>query len=229
MKIDAVFGSPLPNVTISADRYLIRPFEANDLALIEEASRDELIPMLTTVPADFTPEEGREFIDRQNGRLSSGEGWSFAIVDQSAGRAVGQVGLWIAHLAKGRAEIGYWVVESARGDGAAAVAVDSLSTWAFENLDVDRLSLFIEPWNTASLKIAERAGFEREAILRGWERIGGSGEGHVGLCPAAPGRPDMTELVFASGRRRRSRSRSRGDTSSSHCPRSITEVCRRLS
>ena len=151
----------------------MRPFRADDLALIEEASSDEFIPVLTTVPSDFTPEEGQAFIDRQNSRLSSGEGWSLAIVDRSSDRAVGQIGLWISHLAKGRAEIGYWVVESARGNGAAAAAVDSLSEWAFDSLDVDRLTLFIEPWNTASLKTAERAGFEREAILKDWERVGG--------------------------------------------------------
>jgi len=47
-----------------------------------------------------------------------------------------------------------------------------LSAWAFEHLDVDRLSLFIEPCNTASITTAERAGYDFEGLLRSWERVG---------------------------------------------------------
>ena len=48
-----------------------------------------------------------------------------------------------------------------------------MTTWAVEHLDVDRLSLFIEPWNIASIKTAKRAGYEFEGLLRNWERVGG--------------------------------------------------------
>jgi RimJ/RimL family protein N-acetyltransferase len=172
--IDAVFGSPLPPIEITTDQYVLRPFTADDLHVVEEASHDELIPVLTTVPGEWTHDEGRAFIDRQNSRLASGEGWSLAIADRQRGRAVGQIGLWISHLHKGRAEIGYWVAESGRRRGAASEAVVALCAWAFEHLDVDRLSLYIEPWNTASINTAERAGFQREVILRRWERVGGT-------------------------------------------------------
>lgn len=173
MALDVVFGSPLPDVLITGDRYLLRPFRHDDLHVVEAASRDDFIAMLTTVPSSYTPQEGLAFIDRQNQRLSSGEGWSLAVVERSTDRAVGQIGLWIPQLRKGRAEIGYWIAEPGRGNGAASEAVKLLSDWAFEHLDLDRLSLFIEPWNTASLKTAERAGYEREAMLTSWERVGG--------------------------------------------------------
>lgn len=173
MTIDAVFGSPLPLIEIACDAYHLRPFLSDDLHLIEEASHDEFIPLITTVPADWTPQAGHAFIARQNSRLSQGEGWSLAIAEREVDRAVGQIGLWISHLHKGRVEIGYWIVASGRGQGAASHAVRALSDWAFEHLDADRLSLFIEPWNTASIKTADRAGYEREGLLRSWERVGG--------------------------------------------------------
>jgi len=171
--IDVEFGSPLPPIEIVGRQYRLRPFGPQDLHLVEEASRDDFIPLITTVPSEWTQEEERAFIDRQNSRLSAGEGWSLAIVDRQRDRAVGQIGLWIYHLRKGRAEIGYWIAESGRRQGAASQAVEALSDWAFEHLDLDRLSLFIEPWNTASTKTAERAGYEREGLLRNWQRVGG--------------------------------------------------------
>ncbi len=173
MTIDVEYGSPLPPVEIVADRCRLRPFSSDDLGLVEEASRDDFIPLITTVPSAWTPRRGQAFIDRQNSRLANGEGWSLAIVEQPSGRAVGQIGLWISHLHKGRAEIGYWVAASGRGCGTACSAVRALSDWAFEHLDIDRLSLFIEPWNIASITTAERAGYEFEGLLRSWERVGG--------------------------------------------------------
>lgn len=170
--IDVEYGSPLPPIDLVGDRYRLRPFRTEDLHLVEEASRDDFIPLITTVPSEWSPQQGNAFIERQNSRLSAGEGWSLAIVDREPDRSIGQVGLWISHLHKGRAEIGYWVAASGRGQGAASHAVEALSDWAFEHLDVDRLSLFIEPWNTASIKTAERAGYEREGLLRSWERVG---------------------------------------------------------
>ena len=35
------------------------------------------------------------------------------------------------------------------------------------------MQLYIEPWNTASLRTAERAGYEREGLLRSSMGIGG--------------------------------------------------------
>lgn len=142
--------------------------------MVEEAARDQSIPLITTVPTTWTPDAGRAFIDRQNSRLSDGEGWSLAILERASQRAIGQIGLWISHLHNGRADLGYWIVPSSRGRGAASEALQALSDWAFDHLDVDRLSLYIQPTNTASIKTAVHAGFEYEALLRSWERIGGT-------------------------------------------------------
>lgn len=76
-----------------------------DLALIKEASADPFIPLLTTVPAIFTPDTGAAFIERQLGRRVDGQGWSLAIHDVAADRAVGQIGLWVGSLTRGRAAV----------------------------------------------------------------------------------------------------------------------------
>ena len=54
--------------------------------------------------------------------------------------------------------------------------------FGFAQLAIPRLHLFVEPWNVASARTAEAAGFTREATLRGWERI--DGEQHDADCYA---------------------------------------------
>ncbi|WP_432116008.1 GNAT family N-acetyltransferase [Streptomyces sp. S1] len=147
----------------------LRPWRLSDLDLVREASDDPYIPLVTTVPSPYSEAEGRAFVERQWGRAASGTGYPFVLVDPG-GRPVGAVGLW-PDGEQGTA-LGYWVVASARGRGAAATGLAAVADWALSELGLPRLVLHVEPWNTASVRVAERAGFRREGMLEGWLRIG---------------------------------------------------------
>jgi ribosomal-protein-alanine N-acetyltransferase len=69
------------------------------------------------------------------------------------------------------------VAASARGRGAAGHAVAAIARWAFTGLRIPRLELYVEPWNQASIRTAERAGFRREGLLRSWQEVGGQRRG----------------------------------------------------
>jgi RimJ/RimL family protein N-acetyltransferase len=72
-----------------------------------------------------------------------------------------------------RAEIGYWVARETRGRGVASRAVVLLGGWLFEALGLARLQTHTETDNVASQRVAERAGFTREGVLRSYELIEG--------------------------------------------------------
>ena len=80
--------------------------------------------------------------------------------------------LMLRNIDEGRASIGYFVVKSARGRGAATHALRALAAWGLGTLGIPRLELYIEPWNAASIVTAERCGFRREGLLRAWQRVG---------------------------------------------------------
>ncbi|MDX2591330.1 GNAT family protein [Streptomyces sp. WI03-4A] len=162
---------PLDVPELAAGGFMLRPWRLSDLPLVREASEDDHIPLITTVPSPYSEEAGVAFIERQWNRATTRAGYTFAIV-ASNDRPVGQVGLWLRDLAEGRASLGYWVVKSARGQGAAAAAVDAVAGWALRDLRIPRLELWVEPWNTASIRTAERAGFQREGLLRSWQQVG---------------------------------------------------------
>ena len=159
--------------TLAAGPFRLRPFALGDIDVVREAASDPRIPLITTVPAAFTEEAGRRFIERQWERAEQGTGYSFAIADADTDRPVGQAGLWLTDVSAGRASVGYWVVSSARGRRAAACGVRALTRWAHQDLRIPRLELHVEPWNTASIRTAEKAGFQREGLLRGWQEVGG--------------------------------------------------------
>ena len=141
--------------------------------MVQELSTDPYVPLIGTLPAHASQEEARAYIDRQLGRLAEGIGLSFAIAEAATDRAVGGIGLWLQGLIHGRATVGYSVIPSARGRGLASAALTALTSYGWSIPGLHRIELYIEPWNTGSTKTAERAGYEREGLLRSHQEIGG--------------------------------------------------------
>src|SRR6476469_4595243 len=88
------------------------------------------------------------------------------IADAAHGEPLGLISLRIAERDPGLAAVGYWLRPEARGRGAATVALQLVARWAFDEVGVLRLELTTAPENVASQRVAERAGFIREGVLR---------------------------------------------------------------
>lgn len=68
--------------------------------------------------------------------------------------------------------MGYSIVPSARGRGLASDALRALTDFGWHIPGLDRIVLYVEPWNVASIRTAERAGYVREILLRDHEIAG---------------------------------------------------------
>ena len=158
--------------TIAAERVTLREFSDDDVDLVLSVVNDPLIPQITSVPPAGDADDARAYIRRQQSRARSGEGFQFAIVDNVSRATVGQIGLTFRDSNRERASLGYWISPQHRRRGLAAVALDEVSKWAFGLASVQRLELYVEPWNEGSWRAAESAGFSREGLLRSWERVG---------------------------------------------------------
>jgi RimJ/RimL family protein N-acetyltransferase len=165
---------PLPQPTLHAERYLLRPYEPDDTDMLMQAAQDDYIPLFTSLPAGAGSGAAVAYRERQLERTPAGVGYSFALARSDTGRAVGQVGVWLHDFEKyRRVTVGYFVVASERRRGAATAGLSRATQWAFEQLPIVRSQLFVEPWNTASCRTAERAGYAREGLLRSWQEVGG--------------------------------------------------------
>jgi RimJ/RimL family protein N-acetyltransferase len=100
-------------------------------------------------------EEGRRDGTREAFAIEDGEGAFLGValavtIDREAGEA----------------ELGYAVTPAARGRGIATAAVEALTRWAFDEQELERLTLLIEVANVASVRVAERCGYVLEGVRR---------------------------------------------------------------
>ena len=150
----------------------LRGFVPDDVPLVQSASSTS-IPDTSTVPRTPGVAEAMAYIERQHERRASGRGYSCCVARAEDDVAVGFVGLDLRDADRGRASLGYWVGPEHRGHGYAARAARGLGDWSDAVLQIPRLELYVEPWNTPSIRTAERAGFEREGLLRSWQVVRG--------------------------------------------------------
>lgn len=138
--------------------------------------------------------DAEQLLELNRSRWAEGEAATFAICDTTA-LCVGHVfvNLGPSH----RATVGYWLLPEARGKGLATRAVRLVSRWALRDLGLARLGLLTEPSNVDSQRLAERAGFQREGVLRSWTEIDGRRLDYVSfsLLPADLDEPEHAALT----------------------------------
>jgi RimJ/RimL family protein N-acetyltransferase len=156
-----------PDPPLTDGVVVLRRWAESDLGCVEEAGRDPRIPEGTTVPAIFTEAEGLAWIERQWGRADNGEGLSLAIADAGSGAALGAAVL-LFRRQPGTVEIGYWLIDRARGRRLASRAVALIARWALTDAGLARVEALVEPENTASQRVLESVGFQCEGRLRSY-------------------------------------------------------------
>jgi ribosomal-protein-alanine N-acetyltransferase len=154
---------PDPELTDGVVR--LRRWLLTDTECVRRATADPGIPQVTSVPAVFTPEAARAFIERVWSCLESGEGVALALTDAITDEALGQV--WIGVRPQPKVVgLGYWVVPDARRRGFATRAARLAATWALGTLGAARIEAWVAPENEPSLRTLTSAGFHREGVLR---------------------------------------------------------------
>lgn len=144
----------------------LRPWgEAGDVEALVAACNDRAIAeFLEMIPSPYTEADARDYIERTRQGWAEGKNSNFAVL--LSGATVGSIGINWLEPEQGVAEVGYWVAPQVRGRGVCTRAVRLASQWVFERPGMQRLQLRADEENVASRKVAEKAGFTQEGILR---------------------------------------------------------------
>ncbi|WFE38561.1 GNAT family N-acetyltransferase [Micromonospora sp. WMMD998] len=182
-------------VEIVEDGLVLRPWRAEDADAVHRACQDPDIQRWTTVPRPYLPEHALAFVTTVSASTwADGTGAPFAVCDAGTGELLASCGLVSVDRGLNSAEVGYWTAPGARGRGVAVRATRAVARWAFDALDLRRITWQAEIGNHASRLVALRAGFRVDGELRlAHPSEEGRPEGWIGsLIPtdlAAPGDP----------------------------------------
>ena len=148
-------GERLPTDGVIA----LRPWseaDADEMAACLDGD-EEIARWLDRIPQPYTVADALGFFS-QTGETT------FAVVDAAGGGVLGGIGItW--NQAKDVAEIGYWARKEARGRGVTTRALRLAGRLAFGQ-GAARVQLRADVENVPSRRVAEKAGFTAEGVLR---------------------------------------------------------------
>lgn len=143
----------------------LEPFAEAHLEPLAALLPDPDVQRYTFVPVPVPAGFERTWLEIYEQGRRDGNREAFAIVDAAESFLGIAVAFGIDREAR-TVELGYVVAPSARGRGVGSQALRLLTDWAFEHLDVLRIELRIAVENEGSKRVAERAGYTREGVLR---------------------------------------------------------------
>lgn len=132
-------------------------------------------------PVFFTAEYQRLLLAQDQAMERSGSGLRFYLrVPDRPGRVVGTVSL--TNLVRGAFQscfLGYKLDRELLNLGLMTAAVGLVTDYAFSQLRLHRVEANVMPWNTASLRVLEKNGYEREGMARDYLFLNGRWEDHL--------------------------------------------------
>ncbi|MFU8849690.1 GNAT family N-acetyltransferase [Micromonospora sp. SL1-18] len=164
----AVFGRPQPVLlaTVGATELRLRPMAERDLDEVVTTCQDEQTVRWTSVPHPYQREHADGYLhDVARAAWARGTGANYAIADADD-RYAGSIDLRISPADPLVADVGFMTAPHARGRGYMPAAVAALCVWGFTTLGLARIEWRANVGNTASRRVAEKAGFAFEGTAR---------------------------------------------------------------
>lgn len=179
------FLSRLPEaVEIADERHVLRlPRNADypQWYRLRSESRRFLEPWEPTWRADEMTESAfRGRVSRNEQEFSSGQAVPLFILERDSGVLLG--GITAGCIRRGASQgcmIGYWMGERHAGQGHMLAAVRLIIPYIFSTLQLHRIEAACIPDNRRSVRLLEKAGFQREGYLREYLKINGEWRDHV--------------------------------------------------
>jgi [ribosomal protein S5]-alanine N-acetyltransferase len=151
-------------VRLELTQCIVRPWTTADAESLQRHAnnRNVSIHLRDRFPFPYELENARTFLGWLAGQPSPTV-WAIEV----GGEAVGGIGIELrSDVERVSAEIGYWLGEQVWGRGVATEALRAVTADAFTRYDLTRI--FAVPFadHVASIRVLEKAGYEREGVMR---------------------------------------------------------------
>ncbi len=158
---------------IETERLLIRIPMPGDGAEVNAAVRetfDKLHVWMDWAQHLPTAQETEEIVRGAHNSFVAATDFSYFAFLKTSSTFVLAAGFHLKDLAVPKLEIGYWCRASLQGQGYVTEAVRKLTSVGFEVMKANKIEIRCEPRNLPSQRVAERAGYHLEAVLRNDKR-----------------------------------------------------------
>lgn len=159
--------------TIEAERIRLRHLEETDIESLFDIFSDEEAMLYWSSPPFAEMSEAAKLLAQINKNFEQKNLFQWGIALKENDKIIGTTTIFHLDMRNRRAEIGYALNRQFWKQGFVNEALNALFKFAFEELNLHRIEADVDPENTASIRVLERLGFEKEGFLRERWHVGG--------------------------------------------------------
>lgn len=153
-----------PPETIATARLALRPPRLSDAgAVFGGYAQDPLVTRYLVWRPHADVRETERYLSRCLAGWESGDDFTWAVTRQEGGELLGMVAMRVRDF---KADVGYVFARRWWGAGFATEALRPLVAWALGQPRIYRVWAMCDVENAASARVLEKAGMEREGLLR---------------------------------------------------------------
>lgn len=150
---------------IKTKYFVLRPYKKGDEKSLKRNIDDRTIARNTSnIPFPYTAREADDWIKKNLAERKKKKPKMINFVIDIEGEVAGSVGL--DNIEGHKAEAGYWLNKGYRGRGITTLAMKKITEFGFNKVGLRRIYATVFPWNKASMRVLEKAGYEFEGILK---------------------------------------------------------------
>ena len=155
-----------PFPVLNTDRLTLRQKTSDDVKEMFFLRSDEGVMKYIARPRARSLQDAADFIEMVNNAVKNNEYITWAITLKDDPKPIGSIGLWRTQKENYRAELGYVLHPDHHRKGIISEAVKAVLDYGFKTMGLHSVEANINPANTASEKVLEKAGFIQEAYFR---------------------------------------------------------------
>ena len=147
----------------------LRSPEPEDLELMYEMENDTTLWSVGNATLPYSRYTLRQYLEQSCQNLFAEHQARF-VIELADGETAGMIDLADFDPLNSRAEVCIGLLGKHRGKGIATRALALLCDYALKKLHINQLFAFIPEWNEESLRLFEKNGFKKSALLQQWQR-----------------------------------------------------------
>ncbi|MDN5199835.1 GNAT family N-acetyltransferase [Fulvivirgaceae bacterium BMA10] len=155
-----------PPQVFETERLIVRKLKMSDAAdIFHKYAKHPHLTKYVSWPTHKDIEDTNAFLAYALEAWEKGTDYAYAILLKNENELIGSTGFINE---EGKVSIGYIINDQYSGKGYTTEAVIALNNWLKEQPEVYRIWAVCDMDNIASVRVLEKAGMEREGVLRNW-------------------------------------------------------------